>query len=109
MFLQAEFERQQYNRRAAEAGQHHVTGLDLLLKAPGLVQCAWEAINEETAAAALQHGLPQELNRDLQHCLACQLDLYSICIAAAVLSGVSNAAQCTVQAVIVWNAVHQTC
>ena len=26
----------------AEAGQYHVTGLDLLLKALGLVQCAWK-------------------------------------------------------------------
>jgi len=67
------------------AGQYHVTGLDLLLKALGLVQCTWEAINKEAAAAALQHGLLQEPNCDLQHRFACQLDslqhLHSCCCA----------------------------
>lgn len=91
------------------AGQYHVTGLDLLLEALGLVQCAWEAINKEAAAAALQHGLLQQPNRDLQHCLACQLDVHNICIAAAVLSGVSVAAQGTVQSDVAQIAVHQTC
>lgn len=93
----------------AEAGQYHVTGLDLLLKALGLVQSTWEAINEEAAAAALQHSLLQQPNRDLQHCLACQLDSYNICIVAAVLSGISSVAQRTVQADVVQNAVIQKC
>ena len=34
---------------------------------------------------------------------------YNICIAAAVLSGVSVAAQCIVHADVVQNAVHQRC
>lgn len=49
---------------------YHITWLDLLLKALGLVQSAWEAIYEEAAAATLQHGLLQQSNRDLHHDLA---------------------------------------
>ena len=45
---------------------HHVTWLDLLLKGLGLVQCSREAINEESSAARLQHGLLQQSYGDLQ-------------------------------------------
>lgn len=46
--------------KAGASTTDHVTRLDFLLEGLGLVQSPWETVNQETAAATLQHGLLQQ-------------------------------------------------